>query len=44
MSTLAPTEIKALARIIGEIDYYELLHLRRDAARLERVLGARIEE
>ena len=32
MSTLAPTEIMALARIIGEIDYYELLHLRRDAA------------
>jgi DnaJ-class molecular chaperone len=31
VSTLAPTEIKALARIIGEIDYYELLHLRRDA-------------
>ena len=32
MSDLAPTEIKALARIIGEIDYYQLLHLRRDAA------------
>lgn len=29
---MAPTEIKALARIIGEIDYYQLLHLRRDAA------------
>jgi DnaJ-class molecular chaperone len=28
---LAPTEIIALARIIGEIDYYQLLHLRRDA-------------
>ena len=28
---MAPTEIKALARIIGEIDYYQLLHLRRDA-------------
>lgn len=32
MSQLAPTEIKALARIIGEIDYYQLLHLSRDAA------------
>ncbi|MGH0032384.1 MAG: DnaJ domain-containing protein [Myxococcota bacterium] len=32
MANLAPTEIKALARIIGEIDYYQLLHLRRDAA------------
>ncbi len=29
---MAPTEIQALARIIGEIDYYQLLHLRRDAA------------
>ena len=28
---MAPTEIKALARIIGELDYYQLLHLRRDA-------------
>lgn len=27
MSTLAPTEIKALARIVGELDYYQLLHL-----------------
>lgn len=27
MSTLAPTEIKALARIIEELDYYQLLHL-----------------
>jgi DnaJ-class molecular chaperone len=32
LGELAPTEIKALARIIGEIDYYQLLHLRRDAA------------
>ena len=24
---MAPTEIKALARIIGELDYYGLLHL-----------------
>ena len=31
MADLAPTEIMALARIIGEIDYYQLLHLRRDA-------------
>lgn len=28
---MVPTEIKALARIIGELDYYQLLHLRRDA-------------
>jgi DnaJ-class molecular chaperone len=28
---LAPTEITALARIIGEIDYYQLLDLRRNA-------------
>lgn len=32
MGEMAPTEIKALARIIGEIDYYQLLHLSRDAA------------
>jgi len=31
VAQLAPTEIKALARIIGDIDYYELLHLPRDA-------------
>lgn len=31
MPELVPTEIKALARIIGELDYYQLLHLRRDA-------------
>jgi DnaJ-class molecular chaperone len=31
MSGMAPTEIKALARIIGELDYYQLLHLDRDA-------------
>ena len=29
---MAPTEIKALARIIGDLDYYQLLHLGRDAA------------
>jgi len=28
---MEPTEIKALARIIGEIDYYQLLHLDRGA-------------
>jgi len=28
---MAPTEIKALARIVGELDYYQLLHLHRDA-------------
>ena len=32
MSALAPTEIKALARIVGELDYYQLLHLKRDAS------------
>ena len=31
MPGMAPTEIKALARIIGELDYYQLLHLNRDA-------------
>lgn len=31
MANMAPTEIKALARIIGELDYYQLLHLNRDA-------------
>ena len=28
---LAPTEIRALARLLGELDYYQLLNLRRDA-------------
>src|SRR5262245_35788759 len=28
---LEPTEIRALARLLGELDYYQLLHLRRDA-------------
>ena len=32
MATLAPTEIKALARIVGELDYYQLLHLERGAS------------
>ncbi len=31
MSSQLPIEIKALARIIGELDYYQLLHLERDA-------------
>jgi DnaJ-class molecular chaperone len=29
---MAPTEIKALARIIGELDYYQLLNLERGAS------------
>jgi DnaJ-class molecular chaperone len=29
---MAPTEIKALARIMGELDYYQILHLQRDAS------------
>ena len=32
MSRIEPTEIKALARVIGEIDYYQLLQLKRGAA------------
>ena len=32
MALLAPSEIKALARIIGDLDYYQLLHLERNAA------------
>jgi curved DNA-binding protein CbpA len=28
---LAPTEIRALARLLGELDYYQLLHLERGA-------------
>ncbi len=31
MSSLPPLEIKALARIMGELDYYQMLHLERDA-------------
>ena len=31
MANLPPLEIKALARIMGELDYYQMLHLRRDA-------------
>jgi DnaJ-class molecular chaperone len=29
--SLAPTEIRALARLLGELDYYQLLHLERGA-------------
>jgi DnaJ-class molecular chaperone len=32
VSALVPTEIKALARIVGELDYYQLLHLDRGAS------------
>ncbi len=31
MAALAPTEITALAGILGELDYYQLLHLNSDA-------------
>lgn len=31
MAALAPTEIEALARIIDDLDYYQLLHLKPDA-------------
>jgi len=31
MANLAPTEIAALAGILGELDYYQLLHLAPDA-------------
>jgi len=29
MSDLAPTEIQALARIVNELDYYQLMHVQR---------------
>ena len=32
MPGMAPTEIMALARIMGELDYYQLLHLERSAS------------
>jgi curved DNA-binding protein CbpA len=32
---LGPTEIRALARLLGELDYYQLLHLPRDAGSVE---------
>ena len=31
-SESAPTEIEALARIIDDLDYYQLLHVKRDAS------------
>ena len=31
MSDLAPTEIQALARIMDELDYYQLMHVERGA-------------
>jgi curved DNA-binding protein CbpA len=39
---LAPTEIKALARILDELDYYRLLHVRpgADAAEVKRAYFA----
>ena len=35
MSDLVPTEIQALARIVGELDYYQLMHVRRGASARE---------
>ena len=35
MPNLAPTEITALARIVDELDYFQLLHLERGAAASE---------
>jgi len=35
VSTLAPLEIQALARIVDELDYYQILHLERDASPTE---------
>jgi curved DNA-binding protein CbpA len=35
VSALAPTEILALARILGELDYYQLLHLETTATPAE---------
>ena len=32
MSDLAPTEIKALAKILDELDYYQLIHVSRGAS------------
>ncbi|MFP8881747.1 MAG: DnaJ domain-containing protein [Myxococcota bacterium] len=39
MSALAPTEILALARILGELDYYQLLHLKQCASPAEVKTG-----
>jgi DnaJ-class molecular chaperone len=35
VSDLAPTEIQALARIMNELDYYQLMHVRRGASARE---------
>lgn len=35
MSQMAPTEILALARILDELDYYQLLHVRPEASTAE---------
>jgi curved DNA-binding protein CbpA len=35
VSALAPTEILALARILDELDYYQLMHVRRGASARE---------
>ena len=35
MTELAPTEITALARIINDLDYYQLLHLKAQASNAE---------
>ena len=35
MSDLAPTEIQALARIMDELDYYQLMHVQRGASARE---------
>jgi DnaJ-class molecular chaperone len=32
VANLAPTEIKALARIVDELDYYQLIHVERGAS------------
>ncbi len=42
MADLAPTEITALARIVDELDYYQLLHLERgvDARRVKKAYYA----
>lgn len=35
MSDLAPSEIQALARIVNELDYYQLMHVERGASARE---------
>lgn len=39
MSDFAPTEIMALARIVNELDYYQLMHVERGANRRELKLA-----